>query len=65
MERPPESTHVIESDQEILAAVHLQEELIRWHHHLGHLPLSNVSTLALLVIIPCKPTTGKNPKCIG
>ena len=62
---PPDPTHVIEYDQEILAADHPQAELLRLHNRPGHLPFSTLIILTMLGIIPKKFTTVKLPKCMG
>ena len=41
-DKPPETKHVIESDQELLSEEHSQAKLLRWHHRLVHLPFSNI-----------------------
>ena len=60
--KPPDSKHAIKSNQKLLAEEKPQAELLRWHHGLGHLPLSKIKILVLLGIIPKSLSNAKPPK---
>ena len=64
-ENNPEPTHVIESDQESMAADHTQAELLICYHHLGHLPFSNMRILAMIGVTTNNFDTVNPPKCVG
>ena len=62
-EKPPENKHAIDSDNGLLAAEHLQAELLICYHRLGHLPFSNIKILDLLGIIPNRLANVNPPEC--
>ena len=64
-EKPPDTKHVIESNQELLTSEHPQVELLRWHHSLGHLAFIKIRILSLLGIISKRLANTKPPKYEG
>jgi hypothetical protein len=54
-----------EGEDTQLAAPNNQTKLMRWHYHLGHLPLVKLKQLALNREIPKKLAKVKPPKCAG
>ena len=60
-----EPTHVIDDEDEPLAADTPQAELLRWHYRLGHISFARLRILALLNVIPRKLLHIKAPKCAG
>jgi hypothetical protein len=60
-----EPTHVIDDEDEPLAADTPQAELLRWHYRLGHISFARLRILALMGTIPRRLLHVKNPKCAG
>ena len=61
-ETPLDTKHIIDPDQEILAAEHTHAELLIWNQRLGHLPFRNINILVLLGIIHKRIANTKTPK---
>ena len=57
--------HVIDDNDEALAANNPQAELLWWHYQLGHIPFARLCILALLGIIPRQLIHIQSPKCAG
>ena len=55
-------THVIPEDQEP-KSLYSQDELLRWHYHLGHLPFDHIKQLANKGQLPKRLLTCHTPFC--
>eukprot|EP00957_Ditylum_brightwellii_P208119 15355942-Ditylum_brightwellii.AAC.2 len=54
-----------EEENEGLAAVNDQAELLQWHYHLGHLSFCKIHLLSLVGIFPRCLAKIRPPKCAG
>ena len=64
-DKPPDTKHVIESDQELPEEEQTQEELLRLHHSLGHFTFRKINILYLLGIITKRIAIEKTTKYEG
>eukprot|EP00957_Ditylum_brightwellii_P171214 13033889-Ditylum_brightwellii.AAC.1 len=62
---PPPLEAIPEEENERLAAVNDQAELLRWHYHLSHLSFCKIRLLSLVGILPRCLAKIRPPKCTG
>eukprot|EP00957_Ditylum_brightwellii_P154388 11748311-Ditylum_brightwellii.AAC.1 len=66
MENHPQPVHVIpEEEENALATINDQAELLQWHHQLNHPSFAKLHLLSLVGILPKRLSTIRSPKCAG